>query len=141
MTASALHHYVVFSLRFIAMGKTKGAKDKRPQKRRGGERSVIPITAVTPIVASSNNRRGSVTRQQRIFAAHFQHVSSVGLSDGVSIGLHAGVSDGVSLGASIGLSIADSVGVHTGASAGLSVGICTLVGIQEVSSEVRLCIQ
>ncbi len=104
-----------FLVGFIAMGKTKGAKDKRPRKRRGGDRSVIPMTAVTPLFASSNNRRGSATRQQRVFAAHFQDGSSVGLSEGVSVGLHVGVSDGVSMGASVGLSIGDSVGVQAGA--------------------------
>jgi hypothetical protein len=81
LTVSALHHYVVFSLGFIAMAKTKGAKDKRVRKRRGGDR---PVTAVTPLFASSNNRRGSATTQQRFFAAHFQDVSSVGQSEGVS---------------------------------------------------------
>jgi hypothetical protein len=109
LTPSALDRYVVFSLGFIAMGKTKGAKDKRPRKRRGGGISATPTTALTPIFASSNNRRGKVTRQQRVFAAHFQDVSSVGLNDGESLDCDSGVVEGVSVGASVGLSVGDSV--------------------------------
>ena len=106
---------------FIAMGRPKGSTDKRQRKRRGGDRdNIVPITAVTPIFASSNNRRGNVTRQQRLFAAHFQDVPLVRLPVGDSVGLIVGHSDGLSVEASAGLSLSDFV---EGDSGGLNVVI------------------
>ena len=63
------------------MGRTKGAADMRPRKKRTSrfisgriedliQQAVVPITQ--PIFSSSNNRRGNGTAQQRLFAAHFQ---------------------------------------------------------------------
>jgi hypothetical protein len=134
---------MVFSLGFIAMAKTKCAKDKRPRKRRGGGISVTPHTAVTPIFASSHNRRGKVTRQQRVFAAHFQEVSSVGLNEGESLEFDSGVLEGVSVGASVGLSVGDSVEdelrhTHSGVLEGLSVGASVGLSVGDsVEDEVR----
>ena len=79
---------------FIAMGRPRGSNDKVPRKRRGGDRSVVSTTGILPMFASSNNRRGNVTRQQRLFAAHFQDESSVGHSGVDSIGLNVGNSEG-----------------------------------------------
>jgi hypothetical protein len=81
---------------------------------------------VTPIFASSNNRRGNVTTQQRLFAAHFQDVPLVRHPVGDSVGLFEGHSDGLSVEASAGLSLSDfvecdSVGLNVFESEGLSV--------------------
>ncbi len=105
---------VVFKLRFNAMGRPKGSTDKQQRKRRGrgGGRHVVPITALTPIFATSNNKRGNVTRQQRLFVAHFQDVPLVGPSVGDSVGLNVGDFEGLSVGAMVGISLGNSVGLH-----------------------------
>jgi hypothetical protein len=95
---------VVYRLGVIPMGRPRGSTDKQQRKRRGrgGARDIGPITAVTPVFATSNNRRGNVTKQQRLFAAHFLDAPPVELSVGNSEGLSVGASVGLTHGTSNG---------------------------------------